>query len=560
MAFTQGELERYKKDILNRYERSFNEREKTESRRYVSEYIWNFLTQEPIPGITFEFEYLKKILPTITLEEVNLLAPKWIKDVNRVVIVTGPDKEGVVLPTEQEIRDVLEQSGNKEITAYEDNVSDASLFEKKPESGEVVATKPLDIVEATELTLSNGIKVVLKSTDFKNDEILMSAYSLGGHSLYSDEDYYSASFAGQIVAQSGVKDFSQINLQKMFAGKTVGASPYIGTLQEGLRGNAAPKDLETLLQLVNLYFTAPRKDPSAFESIKTRNKMLFQNLMSNPQFYYSDQVSRIMTQNHPRGGGFPKEEDLDKVNFERAFEIYKDRFSDASDFTFFFVGSFDINEIKPMLEIYLGSLPSTKRKETWKDLGVRPPTGVVDKVINRGTDPKSQVTINFTGDYKPEKKDNYVLRSLGEILRNRLIDLIREEKSGVYTVGASGSFSKYPVERYTIRIAFPCGPENVDTLVKAVFDEIENVKKNGVSEEDIKKVQEAQRLDRKESLKQNRYWLNQLRSYYYNGSDLTSFYDYEKLIEELNSDDIKAAANKYFNMQNYVKAVLMPEE
>jgi len=387
----------------------------------------------------------------------------------------------------------------------------------------------------------------------------MSAYSPGGHSIYSDDDYYSASYAGQIINQSGVKEFSPTDLQKLLAGKTASASPYINELTEGFSGSAAPKDVETLFQLVYLYFTEPRHDEGSFQSFKTRNAMLFQNLMSNPQFYFQDQLSKIMTQNHPRGSGFPTIEELDKIDFERAYEIYKERFGNAGDFIFVFVGNFEIDKIKPLINTYLASLPNTSRNETWKDLGIRSPNGVVDKTIQKGTDPKSLVAISFTGDFEYNTLNNYRLNSLGELLNNRLIDIIREEKSGVYTVNANGSGSLYPVPRYSFSINFPCGPDNVEKLVDATMEEIENIKKNGVTEEDLKKVKEAQRLNHKENLKNNRYWLNQLRNYYYLNRDFEEFDKFDGLVESLKAKDIQDAANKYLSGENVIKVILLPE-
>jgi len=559
-GFTQGELDRFKKNMLNMYEQFYNERDKTESRNYAAEYIRNFTTDESIPGIEFEYEYTKAYLPGVTLEEVNSLASEWVKDTDRVVVITGPEKEGVDPPQESDIRRMLDEAGNLEITPYKEEVIGTELMTILPVPGKVEGTRSFEKTGVTELTLSNGVKVVLKSTDFKNDEILMSASSPGGSSIYSDADYYSASNAASIINQSGVGDFSSTNLQKLLAGKTVSASPYIGALSEGMRGNAAPKDFETMLQLVNLYFTSPKKDSAAFQSLMTRNRMMFQNLMANPRFYYSDQLSKIMAQNNPRGGGFPTPEDLDKVDFERAFSIYQERFADASDFEFFLVGNFDIPEITPLLEQYLGSLPSLNRNETWRDLGIRPPTGIVDEVINKGTDPKSIVTINFTGEKPFAKKENYNLNTLGEVLTIKLIEVIREEKSGAYSVGASANSSKYPIETYSFRISFPCGPENVDELTKAVFAEIDKIKENGVTDEDLQKVKETQRRNREEDLKKNRYWLGQIGGYYYNGIDLDTFYESEELTNGVTSKDLQDAAIKYIKMDNYVKVVLMPEE
>ncbi len=558
-GFTEGELARYKAEMLNSMETAYNEQDKTESERYTSEYVRNYLNNEPIPGINFEFDFYKKVLPTIGVEEINALAKKWITDGNRVVVITGPEKEGVVMPTEDEVLNLLKQTESADIAAYDDGQLKSELMDQKPIAGKVVSTKKLEVIDATEIVLSNGVRVVLKSTDFKNDEILMRAYSLGGQSLYPDADDNNASYASQIINESGVAEFTVTDIQKMMSGKTVRVNPFIGGLTEGFNAGAAPKDLETMLQLVHLYFTNPRKDPEAFESFKTKNKMLYGNLMSNPQFYYSDQVNKILTQDHPRAGGFPTNEDMDAIKYERAFEIYKDRFADASDFNFFFVGNFNVSEITPMLETYLGSLPSKNREETWKDLGIRPPSEKTETTVSKGTDQKSQVTIVFTGKTDYNKDNNYNLRTFGELVTIKLIELLREEKGGVYGVGAFGSVSKYPYENYTFRIGFPCGPENVDELVKATFEQIEKIKAEGVSEEDINKLKETQKRQRKEDLKKNDYWLNSLYTYYFNESDVNSFYDYDKQIEELTAQALQNTAKQYLDKDNYIKIILMPE-
>lgn len=559
-GFTQGELDRYKKVILNRYDQSYKERDKTESKSFANEYIRNFLSKEPIPGITFENDEMKALLPGIKLGEVNDLAKQWITRQNRVVVITGPDKEGVTLPSESEVLAMLNDADQMKITPYEEGNLQSSLMSTLPVAGKVTDRKEIENLGITELTLSNGVKVVLKPTDFKNDEILMSAYSPGGTSLYSDEDYYSADNSSDIIDESGVADFSAIDLKKMIAGKTVQVFPSIGTLSEGMRGNASPKDVESMMQLIYLYFTSPRKDSAAFQSFIMRNKMLLQNLMSDPRFFYSAEMIKVMTQNNPRGGGFPTLEDLEKIDFNRAFEIYQERFADAGDFTFFFVGNFTVEGITPLLEQYIGSLPTINRQETWKDLGVRPPRGVVKKVVNKGKDPKSMVTINFTGEKPYNKETNYYLSSLGEVLTIKLIEILREEKSGVYGVGATGSSSKAPYEHYTMRISFPCAPENVDDLIAATMAEINEIKTNGISEEDLTKIKETQRREREKNLKENRYWLGQISGYYRNHTNLDTFYEREKQIEALTSDNLKDAAKKYLNMDNYVQVVLMPEE
>ncbi|MEM6842677.1 MAG: insulinase family protein [Bacteroidota bacterium] len=559
-GFTQSELDRYKKQILTRYEQAYNERDKTESEQYAAEYVRNFLQDEPIPGIEFEFEFMKEYLPGITLEEVNKLAEEWIKDENRVAVVMAPEKEGVSVPSEDEVRAILEEMKDAEVTAYEDEAVASSLMETMPEAGSIVEEKVLDKIGTTELTLSNDVKVVLKPTDFKDDEILMTASSPGGHSVYDLETYYSAVNSDGLVAQSGVKDFSATALDKYLADKNASVSPFIGTLTEGFSGNSTPKDLETMLQLTYLYFTAPRQDQEAFQSFISRNKAVYANLLSDPRYYYQDKLSRILAQDDPRGGGYPTSEDWEKIDFEEAFKAYNDRFADASDFTFFFVGKFDVEEVKPMIAQYLGSLPDTDRKETWKDLGIRPPSGVVEEKVYKGTDPKSMVNITFTGEFAYDREEAYELNALVQALNIKLIEEIREKKSGVYGIGARANPSKYPYEHYSITVSFPCGPENVEDLTEAVFTEIKKMQKDGPTEKDLNKVKETQRRDMETNLKENRFWLRTLQQAYFRDQDPEKVLDYEEAIESLTIEGLKATANKYFNFDSYVQVALFPEE
>lgn len=558
-GFTQSELDRYKNQLLVRYEQAYNEREKTESRNYADEYVRNFLEAEPIPGIAFEYRFAEKYLPEVTLQEVNQLAGEFITDENRVVLITAPEKEGVSVPSEEEVKSMLEEAENMQVEAYVDEAGVSSLMDELPQPGKVTEEKKLDAIGVTELTLANGVKVILKPTDFKADEILMSAYSPGGNSLYAAGEYSSALFADDIITQSGLKDFSVIDLQKFLSDKNAGASPYISELQEGFRGNATPKDLETMLQLTHLYFTAPRKDEAAFQGYMARVKAYFANVMSDPSNYYYDQLSRIMTQNHPRGGIYPTGEQLNEVNFDKTFNIFKERFSNPGDFTFLFVGNFEVATIQPLLETYLGSLPSADTEESWKDVGIRPPDGIVKKTIEKGTDPKSIVTINFTGKFDYNKDEAFKLDALIQALQIKLIEVIREESGGVYSIGAYANAEKYPYENYTITVRFPCAPENADKLTEGVFAEIKKLIDNGPTEVDLNKVKEAQYREMETNLKENRFWLTTLERYYWYDQDPVKILNYKEAIDGLSIEKLKEIANKYFDMNNYVKVVLMPE-
>jgi zinc protease len=559
-GFTQGELDRYKKVLLKRYEQAYNERNKTESERYAMEYVDLFLENEPAPGIEFEYEFYKKHLAAVNLEEINELAKKWITPENRVVIITAPEKETVKLPTEERVRKMLIEAGTASLKPYEDKSVATSLMTQMPTAGKITAEKKVEGLGVTELTLSNGVRVILKPTDFKNDEVLVSAYSFGGQNLYPDSEMYDAQYASQIIGQSGIATYSMTDMNKMMAGKTVRISPTIGQLTEGFSGSFSPADVETAFQMINLYFTAPRKDEESFKSFVSKNKAQWQNMMSNPQFFFIGELSKVVSQNHPRGGGLPKTEDFDKINYERAFQIYKERFADASDFTFLFVGNLDVEKIKPMLETYLGSLPATNRKETWKDLGIRPPKGMVSKDVLKGTDPKSLVAMIFTGEIEYSRKESYKLASLGELLSIKLIESVREDQGGAYTINAGGGLSKNPYNSYSFQVQFPCAPENVDKLVNVVIGEIKKVQEKGVEEADLVKVKEAQKRSRETNMKENRYWLGQLQSYYLQGEDPTQMLGSEKNTDGLTSKDLQEMAKKYLKLDSYIKVVLKPEK
>ncbi|MGB3778128.1 MAG: insulinase family protein [Tunicatimonas sp.] len=559
-GFTQTELDRYKRQLLTVYERAYNEREKTESKGYAGEYVRNFLEDEPIPGIAFEYQFMQQYLPEVTLDEINALADRWMREENRVVVVMAPEKEGVTVPTEDQVRQYLQEATDTEVTAYEEEAVAESLMDTPPAAGEITAEKTLDSLGVTELTFGNGVRAVLKPTDFKADEILMLASSPGGHSLYDLDTYYSATNADNVIRQSGVSELSLVALDKFLADKNAGVRPYIGELKEGFSGNATPRDLETLLQLTNLYFTQPRLDSASFQSYITKNKAIYQDLLSNPQYYYQDRRSRILSQNNPRGGGYPTVEDWDKVKLDEVDSVYRDRFADASDFTFFFVGNFEVDSLKPLLATYLGSLPSTNREETWKDIGVRPPSGAVEEDVFKGNDPKSMVSLTFTGEMDYDREEAFELNALIQALNIKLIEEIREKRSGVYGISARGSATKYPYEHYTISVGFPCAPENVDTLTQAVYDEIKKLQASGPTQADLQKVKETLRREIETNLKENGYWLRTLEEAYFNGDDLNEIVDYEEAVNALSVTELKALANKYFDVDEAIEVVLYPEE
>lgn len=561
-GFTANELERTKKSMLRNIERSYNERDKSESKNYADEYIRNFLEQEPLPGIENEFNYYKQFLDGISLEEVNQLTAKLIpSNENKLVILQGPEKADFAIPTNADLLLIANNAEKIPVTAYEEKVIAASLLEKAPEGGKIIFSKENKELGYHELTLGNGVKVILKPTDFKNDQVVMTATRFGGQSLYPDKDMYNAQYAATVVQQMGVKDISPTDLRKMLAGKTVNASPRISNLNEGMSGQSGSADVEAMLQLTYLYFTQPRKDEALFNSFVTKQQAMYQNLMSNPQAVYQDSMQVIMYNKHPRGPRVPKVEDFNKINLDRALDIYKERFGNATGFTFILVGSFDVAKIKPLIATYLGSLPSSPASaSSFKDLGIRPVKGVVKKEVKKGTEPKSFISMAFTGEAPYTDEASLKLQALIEVLNIKLIESLREELSGIYGGGMRGSLAKNPYNNYTINVSLPCGPENVDKLIKATMDEIQKIKDNGPAEADLTKVKETWTKQYQEDVKDNNYWLNKLQQSVEMGSNAGDVLTVEKRINALTTKDVKEAANLYFNMKNYLQVVLNPEK
>ncbi|MCX6121068.1 MAG: insulinase family protein [Ignavibacteriales bacterium] len=559
-GFTATELERQKTQSLRGIEKAYKERDKTESRPFIDEYIRNFLQHEPIPGIEVELALYKQFLPGITLEEVNKQTQERMTESNRVITVSAPQKDSVKIPTEAEVLSLMNEVSAEQLTPYVDKVNTEPLVDHLPTPGKVVEEKNISSLGVIEWKLSNGARVVLKPTDFKNDEILFSAYSNGGTSLVDDKNSLSAEFTSVIVGRSsGVGTFDPIALQKKLSGKIVSVYPTISTLAEGFGGSASPQDIETLFQLVYLYGTSPRKDSTAFLSLITRYKASLQNRSVSPEAAFADTLQVTLTNYHPRMRPLTTPL-LEEVNLDRAFSFYKDRFADFSDFIFFFVGSFKVDSIKPLVEQYLAALPSLNRKEMWKDLNIEPPRGVISKQVKKGIEPKSSVNLTFTGPFEWSQQNRYDFNSMLEALNIKLREVLREDKGGTYGVGAGGSPSLYPRQEYNISVRWGCNPERVDELVKVALQQIDSAKLKPFDPLYIEKVRETQRRGYEVNLKQNGFWLNNLYSYYANNENPEMILNYPKLVENLNAAAIQNAAKKYFDMNNYVKVVLYPEK
>ena len=560
-GFTAAELDRTKKTLLRGVESLFNEKDKTESENYTQEYIRAFLSKEPIPGIENEYMYYKNLMDGISVAELNQYALKSIPtvDKNKLVLLMGPDKADFTLPTGEELLSLTNKAASKEVKAYEEKLVATSLMEKTPAPGKITSEKKNQVIGTTELSLSNGVKVILKPTDFKNDQVVLTATRFGGQYLFPDKDRFNAENAATLVSQMGVAEFSPVDLEKILAGKTVSVTPRMGAITEGVRGSSGTNDVETMLQLVYLNFTQPRKDVELFNSFITKQQGIYQNLLSNPNAVYQDSLLKTVYKNHPRAPKVPVSADFTKINLDRALDIYTSRFGNAAGFTFILAGSFDMNTIKPLLEKYIASLPSGENIARMNDIGLRPVKGVVAKKVYKGKEEKSLINITFYGEKTYSEFEQLKMQALSEVLNIKVIEKLREDMSGVYGAGVSGNFSKNPYNNYSLTVSMPCGPENVDELIKATFAEIQKIKDNGPSETDLNKVKETLKKQFEENIKDNSFWVSQLKESIELGSNPDKIPDFEKALDKVTPKDIQNAAIEFADMKNYVQMVLYPE-
>ena len=558
-GFTATELERQKQNTLRTYEQYAVETENAESAGRANEYVRNFLDNEPLPSPADEYAMHKRFLPGITLDEINKLAREWFPDRNRMVLVQAPEKPGVTIPDQTKLAAVLKSAAAKDLKAYVDAASGASLLDSAPTAGSVIRTTARESIGITELELSNGAKVVLKPTTFKEDEILFRATSPGGTSLASDSDYIPASWATHVVTAGGLGKFSVVDLQKMMAGKIATANPFISEVQEGLSGSSSKNDLELLFQLIYLRFTQPRADATAFEVQATQLKTLLANQSVVPEFNFAKELQAARYQNHPRRQ-IPTPETISQWNLDKSMAFYRNRFADASDFTFVFVGSFDLPTIKPLIEKYLASLPSIRRKESWKDIGVRTPPDIVVRRIEKGVEPKSLTAIVFSGPFEYNVTNRTAIRAMTEILQRRLLETLREELGGTYSVSAAPSYEKFPNQTYSITINFGSSPDRTEALVKRVFEEIEAFKTNGPTDQQVTDQKETLRREFETNIKLNSYLVNQIASRYDLGEDVAALWTIPDHYRKIDKALIQQAARTYLNTSRYVAVKLFPEK
>ncbi|WP_437918605.1 M16 family metallopeptidase [Sphingobacterium sp. LRF_L2] len=558
-GFTNTEFQRAIANVRKGNEIAFIERDKKKSDSYVNRYLNYFLEEEPALSNEDAYKLYKQLLPTLTLKEVNAVGDEFYVDNNRDVIIMAPDNEKKNLPDESLVDNWFSVVKSEQIVAYEDKVSDLPLLSIEPIAGTIRAVKDISAVDAKELMLSNGVKVVLKPTTFKNDEILINTFSLGGTSLYSDSDYYSAAQAADLVNSSGVGQLNTIELQKYMSGKNLNVSPYLSERSEGLSGYTDKEGLQTAFEMIYGYFTEPRIEDDVFQSTITKTRSMIKNRDSDPNFVFSKTVMDNLY-NHSIRRSPISVDAIDKINQQRALAIYKERFADASDFVFTIVGSFTEAEIRPYLEKYLASLPVKNRTEQAKDLGLYEPNRGFEYTVRKGKEQKATVVLSYYGDYKYNETENLNMDALESVLTIKLIERLREEESGVYGTAARASTSKFPKSRYGFTVSFGTGIDKYESLIQSTLEEIGKIKKEGPSSTDLDKFKIEQRRQLELSLKENRFWLSQLSGAYQRAEDPTYIVRYLNDLDKISVESVKKVADKYLKEDKLFKFVLLPED
>ena len=560
-GFTAAELDRAKKNTLSSYEKMWNNRDKEESENYANEYIDLFTNGSPSPGIDKEYDYVQKLLPSISLEEVNKVTDKFKSEQNRFCYIMGPESgPGVSLPSNTDMLAMLDAKAKADIKPYEEKTVAANLMSKEPKKGTVVSNKKDAVLGTSELTLSNGITVTLKSTDFKADQILMSGNRFGGSNGYGLADKYNAENTTAVIGAMGAGEFSPTDMRKVLAGKTASVNPVITPTSDGFRGSSSNKDVETMFQMLTLYVTEPRMDTSLYKSFIQRNKAQFQMMGANPQFAFIDTFINVTYKGNPlRQTAVPKAENYDKISLDRVMQIYRERLGDLTGMHFTFVGSFKDEEIIPLIEKYLAGLPAGNKKANFTDNKVRPAPGKNQFTYHKGKEQKSLILAIYSGEttYSPELSTK--LGALSEIINIKIIEEMREKIQGIYGGGTNGSLSRIPYPEFSFILQLPCGPEKVDTLLREFEKELSTIAAKGPDQTYLDKVKKQWLEGYRTEMKTNEFWLSKLGQIKQGDTNADRFLHFEKYVNALSPADVQSAAKLVNNAPSKVTGILMPE-
>lgn len=558
-GFTQGELDRAKAEILSQWEKYYKERDKISNEEYINEYVNNFLDKDAYPSVDFAYQAVQALLPTISLADFTQRLSTWVTDQNQVLVVQGPEGEGVEHLSEAAAMAILEQVAAAEIEPYEDEILAESLVSSEPAPAAIIKERKLEVLDAVEWTLENGARVIFRQADFEKDQVQIRAYSPGGSSLYGDEDVPTTDMLTSLIQMYGVGDFDAMGLQKMLTGRNISLQLSLRNLSEGLNGTASPKDMEAMMQLIYLHFNQPRFDREAHDAILARYMAFVENMNNNPQKVMGDSLSLILTDYNPRTRVLDQEF-LQDVSFDRIQEVYLDRYADASDFFFVIVGNMEEEDVKLLAQKYIGAIGNLDRSETWIDRKVYEPEGVVEKIISLPLEtPKANVNIVINQEMEYNPYNQMVLRVIEGILDLRYVESIREEEGGTYGVGIRNSVSKWPLEKATMQINFDCDPERASDLKGKVYAELEKLATEGPSAEDLSKTKENILKDREESKEHNAYYLSMLYSYYLYGVNFDDPANFEDIVKGLSADDVQKVMHTFFTDANIVDVTFVPK-
>lgn len=557
-GFSQSELERAKMNLKVALERSVKESEKMESDQYAGQLVDHFLTKSPMPGPEWKLAQFDLMSHSLLPDGSSEALVSILKEFNVVITFTGPESDRAKMPVHEEVRRLFNTTLNTIPEPYPELVLPSELMLEKPIPGAITKSEANKTNSSTTLLLENGIRIIYQPTTLKNDEVLFNAISMGGTNLLTNEEYKMVKHGLGIISNTGVGDYSETDIEKILAGKTVRVSPYIGSTSEGFSGQCSPNDLESLLQMLHLYFTKPRMDPEAYRAFVSRQRSFYDNYEANPSGSFRLAWSKWMHNNHPRAFSIPAEEDWAAMDYNKIHQVFTERFSNAADFTFVFVGNIEPESFQSLVATYLGSLQTKVEREQVKDIGYRVRKGTDKLEVKKGSEPKSQVQIVFHGETPYTKADDLNLDIAAEILTIKLIEVLREDMGGVYGTSAGNNFTRLPISSYYFIISFPCGPENVDALIKAALGELKKLANEGPSARDLDKVKQTMIKTLKTDFQSNRFWLSRLIESAYYG-DLPNTQD--AMVDQVNQvtpEQIKAIVKKYLQ-GDYLIGVLNPE-
>lgn len=560
-GFTQTELDRQKEEMLEHYRKMAKEANKTNSNNFAQEYTNNFLEGEVIPGIMAENRYAKEFIPEITLEECNALIKTWVTDENFVYYLTAPQQDGYKVPTEQEVIKIYNRARTNRYAAWVDNYKDEPLFDKQLADVTPKVTKTNTVLDYKEYTCPNGVKFVVKKTDLKDDEIQMNSFAWGGTSLYSDAEYYMASNAAGFIDDAGIAQFSSTQLSKKLKGVNVSISPNISDQTQGFSGSCVPKDLETMLQLLTLYYEAPRKDKESFDKNidQLRNQLKF--IGENPQVAFIKKYIEVSRPGDPRAIAIPTEQHIASLNLDRMYEIFRERFSNAAHQTFFFVGNIEDADIN-LIAKYLGNLPTTKAKpEKYKKLKDYTFKGTPRATAYKGTDNQGiMLMTGTTKGYKHSPKNAEIINQLSACMEITALEIIREKMGGTYSPSVSVDYSRLPEQEVDWTFYINCNPDSTALIENAAMEILKQYITKGPDAETLAKVQEQQIINRQNSKQNNGFWMGQIMgSYRFNESRDYVVNGYDELVKSVTAKDIQAAAKKFIDLKHYLVVFLKPE-